>query len=288
MNILLTGASGFVGQHFLQSNNNNDRVVTASVRDNQPIPDLSGIDVIVHLGGKAHEMKPIPDEVYFNANAGVTKQLAIAAKAAGVNHFIYASSVKVYGNIVSETINENTPCEPDDAYGKSKLLAEQYLQQLMDETFAVSIIRPPLVYGSGVKGNMLKLLQLAQKNIPLPFGNIHNKRSLVFIGNLIALIDKLITTKAAGIFIAGDAEPVSTTRLVELIRKFSHKKTNLIYIPLWMQNIIKKLRYPLYIRLFGSFVIDNSFTNQKLNFQPPYSTENGIEEMVSWFKTVQQ
>ncbi len=288
MNILLTGATGFVGQHFLQYNKDSYHIVTASVRENKPLPSLLDIEAIVHLGGKAHEMQPIPDEVYFTANAELAKQLAIAAKAAGVRHFIYASSVKVYGNIESENINENTACHPDDAYGQSKLLGEQYLQQLSDDNFMVSIIRPPLVYGSGVKGNMLKLLQLAQKNIPLPFGNISNKRSMVFIGNLVALINKLIETKTSGVFIAGDAAPVSTTHLVSLIRKASGKKSNLVYIPKLIQTLIKKLRYPLYIRLFGSFVIDNTTTNQKLNFQPPFSTEKGIEEMVTWFKTTQR
>ncbi len=285
MNILLTGATGFVGQHFLQYNGNKYRIKTATVRHNKPLSSLTDINVVVHLGGKAHELQSIPDEVYFTANAELAKQLAITAKAAGVTHFIYVSSVKVYGNISSEKIDENTIAEPDDAYGKSKLLGEQYLQQLNDESFVVSIVRPPLVYGAGVKGNMLKLLQLTQKKMPLPFGNINNKRSLVFVGNLIALLDKIIETKTPGVFIAGDRTPVSTTYLVSSLQKYSGKKTNLIYIPHWMQMIIKRFRYSLYIRLFGSFVIDNSNTNRQLTFEPPYSTEEGIREMVNWFKT---
>ena len=288
MNILLTGATGFVGQHFLQYNKDNYHIIPASVRENTPLPALQNIDVVVHLGGKAHDMQPVDDSVYFAANAELAKQLATAAKAAGVPHFIYASSVKVYGNILSDNLDENTVCKPDDAYGKSKLLGEQYLQQLADDHFVVSIVRPPLVYGSGVKGNMLKLLQLAQKNIPLPFGNIHNRRSMVFIGNLVALLNKIIETKTPGIFIAGDAVPVSTTYLVSLIRKYSGKKTSLVYIPKWLQMMIKKLQYPLYIRLFGSFVIDNSVTNKRLRFQPPYSTEEGVKSMVTWFKKTSQ
>ncbi len=285
MNILLTGATGFVGQHFLQYNGSKYRIKTATVRNNKPLPSLTDINVVVHLGGKAHEMQFIPNEVYFTANSELAKQLAIAAKAAGVTHFIYVSSVKVYGNISSEKIDENTIPQPDDAYGKSKLLGEQYLQQLNDESFVVSIVRPPLVYGACVKGNMLRLLQLTQKKMPLPFGNINNKRSIVFVGNLIALLDKIMETKTPGVFIAGDKTPVSTTYLVSSLQKYSGKKTNLIYIPIWMQMMIKAFRYSLYIRLFGSFVIDNSNTNRKLNFEPPYSTEEGIREMVNWFKT---
>ena len=288
MNILLTGATGFVGQHFLQYNKNKYHIIPISIRAGAPLPSLFGIDVVIHFGGKAHEMQVIPDEVYFAANAELTKQLATAAKSAGVKQFIYASSVKVYGNVMSEQLDEYSPCHPDDAYGRSKLLGEQYLKELEDENFVVSIVRPPLVYGAGVKGNMLKLLQLAQKNMPLPFGNINNKRSMVFIGNLIALIDKLIETNEYGIFIAGDAASVSTTTLVSLIRKYSGKKTNLLYIPKSVQNIIKKLRYQLYIRLFGSFVIDNINTNKRLQFTPPYTTEQGIEEMTRWFKTTEQ
>ena len=284
MNVLLTGATGFVGQHFLQYNKSKYTITAVSVRKNKPLPSLSDIDVVVHLGGKAHEMQSLPDEVYFTANAELTKQLAMAAKAAGVQHFIYVSSVKVYGNIVSENIDENTFPNPDDAYGRSKLLGEQYVQELNDDNFIVSIVRPPLVYGSYVKGNMLKLLHLAQKQIPLPLGNINNKRSIVFVDNLLALINQIIQTKRSGVFIAGDKEPVSTTLLISLIRKYSGKKKNLIYIPDWMQAVIRKLRYSLYIRLFGSFVISNSLTNKKLNFEPPYSTEEGIRNMVNWFK----
>ncbi len=288
MNILLTGATGFVGQHFLQNNNNKYQIVTASVRQQLPLPDLSGIDAIVHLGGKAHEMKPLPDEVYFSSNAELTKHLAEAAKKAGVSHFIYVSSVKVYGNKANQTVNENSPCHPDDAYGKSKLLAEQYVQQLEDEHFTISIVRPPLVYGAGVKGNMLKLMQLAGSNVPLPFGNIHNKRSIVYVGNLIALIHVLLDKKMSGVFIAGDQAPLSTTQLVTLLRKSNGKKTSLLFIPKWVQRAIKTVRPHLYVRLFGSFVIDNSSTNLKLGFVPPVSTETGMKNMVTWFKNSHQ
>ncbi len=288
MNILVTGATGFVGKHFLQYNHAKYNIDTASVRENTPLPGLSGIDVIVHLSGKAHEMKPTDDKIYFAANAELTRQLAVAAKKAGVKQFIYVSSVKVYGNIISENLDETSACYPDDAYGKSKLLGEQYVRQMADENFIVSIVRPPLIYGSGVKGNMLKLMQLAQKNVPLPFGNINNKRSMVYVGNLVALLDKIIETKQPGIFIAGDAAPLSTTFLVSLLQKYSGKKTNLIQIPKWLQTVIKKLHYQLYIRLFGSFVINNASTNQQLHFHPPYSTEEGVEDMVKWFKTTWQ
>ena len=288
MNILLTGATGFVGQHFLYYNKNNYNIIPASVREGSPIPDLSNINAIIHLGGKAHEMQPIEDSVYFSANAELPKQLAIAAKKAGVKQFVYVSSVKVYGNITGENINETTACVPDDAYGQSKLLGEQYLQQLEDKNFIVSIVRPPLIYGAGVKGNMLKLVQLAQKNMPLPFGNISNKRSLVFVYNLIALINTLLYQQAGGIFIAGDEAPLSTTQLVRLIRQALDKKPNLIYIPGFVKTIIKKLRYPLYIRLFGSFVIDNAATNKQLHFTPPFSTEEGVNKMMKDFKKTNQ
>ena len=231
MNILLTGANGFVGQHFLQCRQPAYTLIPVSVREDSPLPDFTGVDAVVHLGGKAHEMNPLPDSVYFNANAELTKRLATAAKAAGVAQFVYISSVKVYGNVVGENMDETTPCHPDDAYGKSKLLAEHYLHELADEHFVVSIVRPPLVYGAGVKGNMLKLMQLAQKNIPLPFGNIRNRRSLVYVGNLIALIHNLLRQKEPGVYIAGDAAPLSTTQLVALIRKYSAGKTGWCIFP---------------------------------------------------------
>ena len=150
--------------------------------------------------------------------------------------------------------------------------------------FKVAVIRPPLVYGPGVKGNMLRLLELAKKNYPLPFGNSRNKRSMVFLDNLVELINTIITKQAMGTFIAGDAEPVSTDRLLSLIRQAMGKKEDLVSIPSILRFLLKQVRPALYTRLFGSFVVDNTNTNTELGFTIPYSTEYGVQKMVEWYK----
>jgi UDP-glucose 4-epimerase len=164
-------------------------------------------------------------------------------------------------------------------------MAEEYLLSISSNTFKVAIVRPPLVYGPRVKGNMIKLLQLAEKNIILPLGNIGNKRSMVFIDNLVALINNIINKQASGIFIAGDARPISTDELVCLMRRFLHNNSRLVSIPAFLRTIIKKVKPALYVRLFGSFVVDNGGTNKLLNFTPPYSTEYGIGKMVHWYRS---
>jgi UDP-glucose 4-epimerase len=245
--------------------------------------NLQGINTIVHLAGKAHEMQPIPDWVYFKINFELTKSLADSAKAAGVSQFVYISSTKVYGDVIQGVVNEDSVCLPVDAYGKSKRQAEEYLLSIQTPEFIVSIIRPPLVYGPGVKGNMIKLLELAEKKIPLPFGKTGNFRSMVYLDNLVGLINRVIEKKAGGIFIAGDIKPLSTDRLITLMRASMGNDTGLISIPAIFRKLLKSFRPALYVRLFGSFEVDNKGSNQKLEWVPPYTSEKGIDTMVQWY-----
>jgi nucleoside-diphosphate-sugar epimerase len=277
--IAVTGFTGFVGKRLLEIDQAVYQLVPIDLR--KSIPDLLGIDTIVHLAGKAHQMTPIEDRIYFEVNYELTKKLADLAKQAGVKHFVYISSVKVYNDSAEDRFDESSPCVPTDAYGASKLKAEQYLQSMQADSFSVSIIRPPLVYGPGVKGNMNKLIELAARNYPLPFGNINNARSMVFVDNLIAMINKIIDKQAAGVFIAGDQSPVSTTELLLRLRTALGKKAGLISIPLFIRQLLKRIKPGLYSRLFGSFVIDNASTNKKLDFSPPYTTSFGIQQMVN-------
>jgi len=134
------------------------------------------------------------------------------------------STVKVYGEETTSVYTESTSCHPEDEYGKSKLKAEEELQKLEDENFKVSVIRTPIVYGYGVKANIKSLVNLVNKIPLLPFGKIENKRSMVYIGNLCNLVDEIITQQKSGIFLACDDEPLSTSRLIELIAKNLDKK----------------------------------------------------------------
>jgi nucleoside-diphosphate-sugar epimerase len=284
MKIAVTGSSGFVGKRFLEYNQDRFEIISLSLRDTK-LRDISlkGVDAIVHLAGKAHEMQPIPDQVYYDVNYTLTKELAEKAKEDGVPHFIFVSTTKIYGDQVTEIVDEKSPGNPDDAYGKSKYQAEELLRYMSTAVFKVAVIRPPLVYGPGVKGNMLRLLELAAKNYPLPFGNSRNKRSMVFLDNLIELMNTIIANQSMGTFIAGDREPVSTDRLLSLIRKSMGKKEDLVSIPSLLRFLIKKIKPALYTRLFGSFVADNSGTNKTLNFTPPFTTEYGVAKMVEWW-----
>jgi nucleoside-diphosphate-sugar epimerase len=281
----ITGATGFVGKRLLEYNKNKFSIVPLPLREKKPGQiDLRGIDAVIHLAGKAHDMGRVDDSVYFDINYELTKALADCAKRQDVKQFVYISSTKVYGDDVRGILDEQSVCAPTDAYGASKLKAEQYLQSISSDSFKVAIVRPPLVYGPQVKGNMIRLLHLANKNYPLPFGNSRNARSMVFIDNLIALINTIVAKGATGVFIAGDQEPVPTDKLILLIRKYLGNNKGLVSVPGIFRSIIKKVKPGLYIRLFGSFVVDNSNTNRQLSFKPPYTTEYGVEQMVKWFK----
>lgn len=279
--ILVTGANGFIGKRFIEYNKEHFDITTLSVRDEvYKTYDFTGFDSIVHLAGKAHDMNCKDESEYYKVNVDITKALANKAKADGVNHFIYISSVKVYGKEDRGLITEKSECLPEDAYGKSKLEAEQFLQTIQDENFKVAIVRPPMVYGAGVKGNMERLIHLCQKKYPLPFGNIGNLRTMVFVDNLIEVLNAIIDYKADGIFIPADKKPISTDALILMIKQSLGEKNNLISIPKFLRTIIKTVKPELYKRLFGSFVMDTKATNGKLNFVPPFTTEYGIDQMV--------
>jgi nucleoside-diphosphate-sugar epimerase len=284
MQIVVTGASGFVGKRFMEYNKSRYELIALSLRGGIPANiDLMQTGSLVHLAGKAHEMKAVDDKLYFEINFELTRKLADEAKKQGVRQFIYISSVKVYGNMADAFVDETTTCKPDDAYGKSKLAAEEYLRSIEDAHFRVAIIRPPLVYGPGVKGNMIRFLALADKKLPLPFGGIDNKRSMVFIDNLVELINRVAEREARGIFTAGDPEAISTGYLLGLIREYMNNRKGLISLPAFGRKLLKVVRPALFERLFGSFVVDNRKTNQVLGFSPPYSTEYGVKVMVDWY-----
>lgn len=281
----VTGGSGFVGKRFLELNAGLFDLMAIPLRT-VPIADLSlqGLDAIVHFAGKAHQMEPIADEIYFQVNRDLALQLAQTAKAQGVKHFIYISSTKVYGDQPEGILTEASECHPDDPYGSSKWEAEQALQAMAEDGFVVSVLRPPLVYGPAVKGNMIRLLQLAAKGYPLPFGRTGNARSMVFVDNLVALINTILQQRAGGIFLGGDSESISTDRLVTLMRKSMGKPARLITIPGFLRKLIRNYKPALYVRLFGSFEVDPKEGYRRLSFVPPYTTEEGIARMVAWFQ----
>lgn len=278
--LLITGSNGFMGNYFINNYKSKYNIKTFSfLKDDINNLNCGDIDVVFHLSALVHQMGGASANEYERINVIQTIELAKKAKESGVKHFVFMSTVKVYGEETNSKYTENTVCNPEDDYGKSKLKAEQELQKLEDENFKISIIRTPIVYGYGVKANIKNLINLVNKVPVLPFGKIKNKRSMVYIGNLCHLVDEIIIQKKSGIFLACDDEPLSTSKLIDLIAKNLAKKTYLIKIP-FFESLLKILKPSFHKRLYGSLEIDNTITKEKLNLKNPYSVEDGIRLMI--------
>ena len=279
--LLITGSNGFVGSYFINKYREKYEIKTFSfLKDDINALDCSVVDVVFHLSALVHQMGGASAEEYEKVNVTQTLELAKKAKKSGVKHFIFMSTVKVYGEETDDKYSENSICAPEDEYGKSKLKAEQELLKLENENFKVSIVRTPIVYGYDVKANIKSLVNLVNKVPILPFGNIQNKRSMVYIGNLCHLVDVVIEQQKSGIFLCADDEPLSTTKLIELIAENLGKKIYLIKIP-FFETLLKVAKPSFHKRLYGSLEVDNSITKEKLNLQNPHSVEDGIRLMIN-------
>jgi UDP-glucose 4-epimerase len=284
--ILITGSNSFIGKNFIQHSKNRN-VEEISLFDTKPEDiNFSRYDIIIHLVAIVHQSKRIHENQYYKINRDLCLRIAEHAKKAGVKQFIFMSTVKVYGEFIPDSgpWNEDSLCFPEDSYGKSKYEAELALRQMEDSGFIVSIIRTPLVYGAGVKANMLSILRLVDKFPILPLAKINNIRSFTSAENLVAFIDRIIEKKASGIFIAMDGKPLSTTDLINYISRFLDKKVLLFGMPDIFVRIGTLLIPKIFDRLYGSFEMDNSATLKTLDFKPLFTTEQGIEKMVLAYK----
>lgn len=284
--ILIIGSNSFVGNNFIKMSRFRD-VGEISLFETTPEEiDFSSVDVVIHLVAIVHQSKKIPETEYTKINKDLCLKVANFAKTSGVKQFLFLSTVKVYGNsdVCMKPLDESSPCTADDFYGKSKYEAEVSLRKLEDNNFTVSIIRTPIVYGKGVKANMLSIIKLTNRFPVLPLGKINNRRSFTFVGNLVAYLDAIIEKRASGIFIAKDVESLSTTELVELISKYLGKRTKLIFLPDIVLKVGKIFFPKITDRLFNSFELDNTKTIDTLNFKTPFTAEEGIKIMVSEYK----
>jgi len=285
--VLITGTNSFIGTNFRKFSSFKD-VDSISLFKNKPEDiEFSRYDVVLHLAAIVHQSKKIPDEEYYYINRDLCLRVAENAKKSGIKHFVFISTLKVYGESVSTNMvrNEKSECYPDDIYGKSKYEAELALKNLEDGNYSVSIIRSSLVYGEGVKANMLRMIRLIEICPVLPFGNANNNRSFIYIENLVNLIDTIIQKRSSGIFIAIDEKAISTKQLVVFIARYLERNIHLIRLPPFLLNVWNKLSPGTFNRLFGSLEFDNSITISRLNFHYPYSTEEGIRRMVMSYKT---
>ncbi len=311
--ILITGSTGFVGSALLlnlsmrhyslrqlvrgKKGLDNPNIKTFRIDDLDNVVDLSlplkNLDVVIHLAARAHVMREAhvdPMAEYRRINVESTLNLARQAASLGVKRFIFVSSIKVNGECTEKDIpfRANDKPNPQDPYGISKLEAESALMQLSKETgMEVVVVRPPLVYGPKVKANFLSMMKWLHKSIPLPFGKIDNKRSLVFIDNLVDLLIRLIDhPKAAGqVFLVSDDHDVSTTALLKSMSFALGKKTLLIPVPVFLLQAVFFFmgKSSLSQRLLGSLRLDISKTKEILDWTPPVSFEEGIKRTAMSF-----
>lgn len=301
--VLITGARGFIGSALVRElvRAGRYRVVTAvrgHTSDNEQIAvgeinastdwgkALSGCDVVVHLAARVHVMcdTSVDPLAEFRAtNTAGTLNLARQAAEAGVRRFVFVSSVKVNGEYTRPGVPFKADDEPspEDAYAVSKHEAERGLLALAHETgMEVTIIRPPLVYGPGVKANFQSMMRWLNIGVPLPLGAIHNQRSLVGLDNLIDLILVCMShPKAANqVFLVSDGEDVSTTELLHRIAAAMGTKARLLPVPMGMLELGARLlgRADVAQRLCGNLQVDISKTQALLDWQPPVSLDEGL------------
>lgn len=288
--IFITGSTGFVGRHLIIELSKRNIPFIAGERSlygdlvtqKNWTKILEDCDSVVHLAARVHvmvETSSDPLSEFRKMNVEATINFAQAAKKIGVKRFIFISSVKVNGEETADQFFKasDTPC-PQDPYGISKMEAETELLKLHEPgVFEVVIIRPPLIYGRGVKANFEKLFHYAGLKIPLPFGVVENKRSLVSVLNLVDLIMiTLVHPKAGGeIFMVSDDRDLSLSELIRLMARVQRKKAFLLPVPVklmkFVASILGKKSYA--DRLFGNLQVDVEKTKKLLDWKPPYTFE---------------
>lgn len=313
--VLITGATGFVGRRLCERLVHDGVPVTASARQVDRLSPstalrpvqvpgihaetdwsdaLTGCGQVVHLAARVHVMRDHvadPLACFRAVNVEGTLALAHQAAQAGVRRFVFISSIKVNGEQTErgQPFHADDPPTPEDAYGLSKWEAEQGLRALARETgMEVVIIRPPLVYGPGVKGNFATLLRWVAKGVPLPLGAVRqNRRSLVGLDNLVDLIVTCLDHPAAAnqVFLASDGEDLSTTELLERIGRAMGKPTRLLPVPVWALQAGATLlgKRDVARRLLGSLQVDISKTRDLLGWEPPVSVDEGLKRAVAPF-----
>lgn len=312
LKILVTGANGFVGRALCSealirgmevsgtSRSRCDfppglsRIVVGDIDDSTDwLDSLAGYDVVTHLAARVHVMNDLvadPLAEFRRVNVQGTLNLAQQAVAAGVQRFVYVSSVKVNGEAtqLGQPFTADDAPAPLDAYGVSKMEAEQGLHEIARQTgMEVVIIRPPLVYGPGVKGNFADMMRWLRRGVPLPLGALHNARSLVALDNLIDLIVTCLTHPAASnqTFMVSDGEDVSTTELLRRMGQAMGHPARLIPVPAdWLKltaTLVGKMDVAQ--RLLGSLQVDISQTRELLDWIPSVSLDKGLRRTAAGY-----
>lgn len=307
--MMVTGANGFVGHALCTEALLRDMSVIGVIRDGAQLPTgvqaaivsnidgttdwqhaLSGRDVVIHLAARVHVMRETSDNPlaeFRRLNVAGTEHLARSAAAAGVKRFVYVSSIKVNGEetLNGEAYTEQSNAAPQDPYGVSKWEAEQALQRVSKETgLEVVIVRPPLVYGAGVKGNFAQMISVVARGMPLPFASVNNKRSLIYVKNLVDALMLCATHQAApgNTYLVSDGEDVSTSDLLRKLASAMGKPSRLFPCPIVLLKVAARMfgKSDQVARLLGSLQVDSNKIRRELGWVPPFSLSDGLKATV--------
>ena len=308
--ILVTGATGFIGGTLIRRLLGDGRAVRAALRRTTPglpaeaelvaIRDIGpetnwmravdGADAVVHLAARVHmtgEYTPDALPLFRAVNAAGSATLARAAREAGVRRLVLLSTTTVYGDrSLGRPFDEASPPAPATPYARSKLEAEQLVAEaLRGSSTEFVVLRPPLVYGAGAKGNFERLVRLVRRGIPLPLASVHNRRSLVYVGNLVdAIVRSLDHPAAAGrTYVVSDGEDVSTPQLVSRIAAALGRRPRLIPMPPALLRFAGKLigRADEVARMLDDMAVDSSRIRKELDWQPAFTLAEGLSQSVA-------
>ncbi|MFO1241666.1 MAG: NAD-dependent epimerase/dehydratase family protein [Rickettsiales bacterium] len=304
--VLVTGATGFIGTHLCPILAKNGWEVRKAVRHARNPDEISigtidgqtdwnaaldGCDTVVHLAGRAHVLREgieNPTIVFHRINVEGVKNLAEQAVIAGIKRFVHLSSIGVHGDETAsnQPFNEADPTKPTSLYALSKLHGEEALWDTKG-TMEKVVLRPPLVYGPGVKANFYRLMQLATCGLPIPLKSVKNARDIIFVENLVSGIETCMQHPDAAneTFVIRDGIHLSTAKILKDIARNAGKKCWLVPFPVeTLYRVAKKFGKGIEIRkLSGSLQVDDRKIRTLLDWVPPYSYDDGLEKTVKWF-----
>jgi nucleoside-diphosphate-sugar epimerase len=296
--ILITGFTGFVGKNLTTYLTKNGFQNLTLLGRNTPINysnlDKMEEDIVIHLAGLAHDVdKKFNENDYFEANYLITKQLFdLFLKSNNTKTFIFISTVAVI-NKVETIFKEENKTNPTSFYGKTKLLAENYILENLPQDKKVYILRPTMIHGNGNKGNLTLLYNLIKEGIPYPLGNFNNKRSFIGIDNFNFILLKIIENQnlTSGIYHLADDEPIDTKDIIQIINEVQNKKVKILKIPKFIIFILAKLGdfLPLPInserieKMTENFVVSNARIKENLSINLPLTAKEGLKKTIQTF-----